>query len=340
MKGKQQDISAIINDGETSLKCILLYGPNSYLINELYSKLCDSLLDKNDVFAPSEFNIKEISKNADAFYNEAESLAFGGGRKYLKIDMDNSESAGPVLDLLKDDIKETTLLIKGGVLSPRSNIRKSLEKLENTLIVPFYEDDKVSLKKFIKEKADKRNFSFNEGAINSIISMSGFERSQINDAVERIMLYYEFDEDKKIDEEKVEKILFDTNQGQMNELCKSICLGEAEVSQKISEKLLLQGVTPPQFISALIIHFQKLHLVDLNIISGQSISEAMKQIKPPIFFKEVNAFKSQIKNWNISKVDRALEILIESDLLTKTKPGLGKSLIGNIIMRLANVAKK
>lgn len=340
MKGKQQDISAIINDGETSLKCILLYGPNSYLINDLYNKLCDSLLDKNDVFAPSEFNIKEISKNADAFYNEAESLAFGGGRKYLKIDMDNSESAGPVLDLLKDDIKETTLLIKGGVLSPRSNIRKSLEKLENTLIVPFYEDDKVSLKKFIKEKADKRNFSFNEGAINSIISMSGFERSQINDAVERIMLYYEFDEDKKIDEEKVEKILFDTNQGQMNELCKSICLGEAEVSQKISEKLLLQGVTPPQFISALIIHFQKLHLVDLNIISGQSISEAMKQIKPPIFFKEVNAFKSQIKNWNISKVDRALEILIESDLLTKTKPGLGKSLIGNIIMRLANVAKK
>ena len=139
MKGKQQDISTIINNGEASLKCILLYGPNSYLINELYNKLCDSLLDKNDVFAPSEFNIKEISKNADAFYNEAESLAFGGGRKYLKIDMDNSESAGPVLDLLKDDIKETTLLIKGDVLSPRSNIRKSLEKLENTLIVPFYD---------------------------------------------------------------------------------------------------------------------------------------------------------------------------------------------------------
>ena len=314
MKGKQQDISTIINDGETSLKCILLYGPNTYLINDLYNKLCDSLLDKDDVFAPSEFNIKEISKNADAFYNEAESLAFGGGRKYLKIDMDNSESAGPVLDLLKDDIKETTLLIKGGVLSPRSNIRKSLEKLKNTLIVPFYEDNIVSLKKFIKEKADKRNFSFNEGAINSIVSMSGFERSQINDAVERIMLYYEFDEDKKIVEEKVEKILFDTNQGQLNELSKSICVGETEVSQKISEKLLLQGVTPPQFISALIVHFQKLHLVDLNIISGQSTSEAMKQIKPPIFFKEVNAFKSQIKNWNINKVDRALEILTESDL--------------------------
>ena len=340
MKGKQQNISSIINNGETSLKCILLYGPNTYLINDFYSKLCDSLLDENDVFAPSEFNIKEISKNTDAFYNEAKSLAFGGGRKYLKIDMDNSESAGPVLDFLKDNIKETTLLIKGGTLSPRSVIRKSLEKLENTLIVPFYDDDTVNLKNFIKEKADKRNFSFNDGAINAIISMSGFERSQINDAIERIMLYYEFDEDKKINEERVKEILFDTNHSQMSELCKSICMGEAEASQKISERLFLQGVAPPQFISALIIHFQKLHLVGLNIISGQSASEAMKQIKPPIFFKEVNAFKSQVKNWDTNKIDRALEILIENDLLTKTKPGLGKSLVSNIIMRLANVAKK
>ena len=340
MKGKQQNISSIINNGETSLKCILLYGPNTYLINDFYSKLCDSLLDKNDVFAPSEFNIKEISKNTDAFYNEAKSLAFGGGRKYLKIDMDNSESAGPVLDFLKDNIKETTLLIKGGTLSPRSVIRKSLEKLENTLIVPFYDDDTVNLKNFIKEKADKRNFSFNDGAINAIISMSGFERSQINDAIERIMLYYEFDEDKKINEERVKEILFDTNHSQMSELCKSICMGEAEASQKISERLFLQGVAPPQFISALIIHFQKLHFVGLNIISGQSASEAMKQIKPPIFFKEVNAFKSQVKNWDTNKTDRALEILIENDLLTKTKPGLGKSLVSNIIMRLANVAKK
>ena len=76
------------------------------------------------------------------------------------------------------------------------------------------------------------------------------------------------------------------------------------------------------------------------ITSGQSIGDAMKQIKPPIFFKEVNAFKAQIQNWNINKIDRALEILIESDLLTKTKPGLGKSIIGNIVIRLATVAKK
>ena len=112
MKGKQQDIFSIIKEESTSLKCILLYGPNTYLVNDTYNKLCKSLFDENDVFAPPEFNIKEISKDSDIFYNEARSLSFGGGRKYLKIDMDNSETSGPILDLLKDDLNETTLLIK------------------------------------------------------------------------------------------------------------------------------------------------------------------------------------------------------------------------------------
>ncbi len=192
----------------------------------------------------------------------------------------------------------------------------------------------------IKTKSKKRNFNFDDSAIHAIISMSGFERSQVSDALERIMLYYEFAENKNINDEKIKEILFDTNQNQISELCKHICLGETRLSQQVSDRLFLQGVTPPQFISALILHFQKLHLVGLSITSGQSIGDAMKQIKPPIFFKEVNAFKTQIQNWNIAKVERALEILIESDLLTKTKPGLGKSIIGNIVIRLATVAKK
>ena len=112
MKGKQQDVFSIIKEESTSLRCILLYGPNSYLVNDTYNKLCKSLFDENDVFAPPEFNIKEISKDSDIFYNEAKSLSFGGGRKYLKIDMDNSETPGPILDLLKDDLNEEHFLLR------------------------------------------------------------------------------------------------------------------------------------------------------------------------------------------------------------------------------------
>ena len=47
MKGRQQDVLSIIKNKETSLSIILLYGPNIFLVNELYSKLANSLIDKN-----------------------------------------------------------------------------------------------------------------------------------------------------------------------------------------------------------------------------------------------------------------------------------------------------
>jgi DNA polymerase III delta subunit len=146
--------------------------------------------------------------------------------------MDNSETPGPILDLLKDDLNERHFLLRLEIYLHGQALEKSIEKLEDALIIPFYEDDFVSLKNFIKEKSDKRDFNFDDSAIHAIISMSGFERSQVSDAVERIMLYYEFSENKNINDEKIKEILFDTNQNQISELCKHICLGETRLSQQ------------------------------------------------------------------------------------------------------------
>ena len=128
MKGKKQDIDTILKKGETEIRCILLYGPNTFVIRELYNQLCDSLFDENDVFTSSEFIIKDIIKNSDNFFTEIGSLSFNGGRKYIRVNMENSESAEPIKKFLKGDFPGITLLVKAANLSPRSSIRKIIEK--------------------------------------------------------------------------------------------------------------------------------------------------------------------------------------------------------------------
>ena len=90
------------------------------------------------------------------------------------------------------------------------------------------------------------------------------------------MLYLESAKNREIKVEDVRLVLFDTNQSQINELCKNVCLGRTEESQKILSRLILQGVTAPQFISAFLAHFQKIHMTGLRIISGVSVSAAIK----------------------------------------------------------------
>ena len=341
MKGKHQDIQSIIKSKETPFKALVLYGPNSFVVADIYKELCKSLIDEEkEIFGSREFDSKEITGDADGFHNETQSITFEAGKKYIRIDMTGSEAGGAILDFLKIEQCDVTLIIKAGTLSPRSSLRKAVENSDSSIIVPFYEDDAVSLISFIQDKTKQNDFSITRESCNEIISLSGLDRGRINNSIESLMLYLESAKNREIKVEDVRLVLFDTNQSQINELCKNVCLGRTEESQKILSRLILQGITAPQFISAFLAHFQKIHMTGLRVISGASVSAAIKEIKPPIFYKEVKSYQNQVENWGIKKTERALDILVEADLKTKGFSGLGQTIIGDIVLRLSNVAKK
>ena len=88
MKGKQQDIYSIINLGKSAYKAVILYGPNTFVINDLYKKLSKTLIDEDkEIFGSREFDAKEIIGDADSFYNEAQSFGLGADKKYIRINI-------------------------------------------------------------------------------------------------------------------------------------------------------------------------------------------------------------------------------------------------------------
>jgi len=341
MKGKQQDILSIIKNKETSLCLILVYGPNIFLVNELYSKLKNSLIDKDkDIFGSKEFTAKEITTAPENFYTETQSIMFSQEKSYIRINMSGSEAGGAILDFLKGENSDVCLIVRAGALSPRSSLRRATENSDSALIVPCYDDDNASLISFISEKVHERKFIIRREASQEILYLTGLERGRVNDSVDRLMLYLDSSENREIMTEDVKSVVFDTNQSQINDLCSSMCLGEIKKSQQALSRLFLQGITPPQFISFFLSHFQKIHFVGLRILSGIPARAAIKELKPPVFFKEIGPFQNQVELWGVKKTERALEILIETDLKTKTLSVLGQSIVGDVVVRLANVARK
>ena len=102
MKGKHQDIQSIIKSKETPFKALVLYGPNSFVVADIYKELCKSLIDEEkEIFGSREFDSKEITGDADGFHNETQLITFEAGKKYIRIDMTGSEAGGAILNFLK-----------------------------------------------------------------------------------------------------------------------------------------------------------------------------------------------------------------------------------------------
>ena len=64
---------------------------------------------------------------------------------------------------------------------------------------------------------------------------------------------------------------------------------------------------------------QKLLSLNELLDKNKNIDVALDSIKPRIFWKDKPILKTQLKIWNIEKLERAKKIILESEIVIKTK---------------------
>ena len=184
------------------------------------------------------------------------------------------------------------------------------------------------------------NFSISNDAKQKIISFSGQNNKALESNLELIMLYMFEEEEKTIDSDIVDKVLLSDKPVEIQNLCNSAALGMIDDALFCFNKLESNGQQPIQVLNSLSNFFQRIHNTLIAMDSGKNLTEAMNELKPPVFFKEKDNFTRQIRLWNLQKIERALTIINEGETEIKRSPELSKTIAGNIVLRLTAAASK
>jgi DNA polymerase-3 subunit delta len=86
--------------------------------------------------------------------------------------------------------------------------------------------------------------------------------------------------------------------------------------------------------------FARLGVAAHHVARGESASEAMKKLRPPVFFMEQRAFERRLHRWSAAKVEKAQEMLLETELAAKTASAPQQELIERTAFRLAALAAR
>ena len=84
-------------------------------------------------------------------------------------------------------------------------------------------------------------------------------------------------------------------------------------------------------------HFRRLHIAKSIIQGGKNTEEAMKNLKPPVFFKQKNSFQSQLNRWSLRKLDKVLNKLSELEAQTKTSSMPVKTLCAQAVLSISAI---
>ena len=93
--------------------------------------------------------------------------------------------------------------------------------------------------------------------------------------------------------------------------------GDASAADRALERALAEGTAPVAVARGVLGHLAKLHQARGRMNEGMSADDAVRGVRPPVFFKRVPEFTRALRHWDAAKLAVAMRETRRVELLCK-----------------------
>lgn len=298
----------ITNIKTSKVSAALFYGPDKGLISH-----CLKSLSKELGFDARSISYKEAqSLGLDVLLNNA--TLFGGKELITITDMPTSIDAG-FKKLILGGTHHIPLLV-ADELTPSSSLRKLFESEDILAAMSCYPDDENNIRRLITAAVAKEGRTIEPEAMRYLTYHLSGDRYLIMSELEKLLLFTH--DQKMISLDDVRLCISLGIASSPDILCTSFATGKARSYFAESTKLLGENVSVVWIIRALIRYYINLYIVANFRESGSSLEEAMRALKPPIFFKYVDDFKAASAKSDKRKILEVIGLLQKAEIESKS----------------------
>ena len=302
---KGQNAAARPPDG---IEALLIYGPNAGLARErAKAAVTFAVEDLTDSFRLCELQAKDVSDDPARLADELGALSLAGGRRAVWLRDAADGLAKTVTDALQTEFGDTLLVIEAGNLGPRSSLRKLFEKESHLGAIPCYDDDQDTLGDYVSGFLREHNAAIDSDALYWLMERLGSDRMQVRNELEKLVLYASGDGPSvpegeiRIGLETVMESSGDAGVWSLDQLAEAVAGGELTHIDRFLQLAFEQGNQPIAALRAVARRFVQLHFVVGSAAGGGAVDKLIGALRPPIFFKHRQAFRTQATRWSLPR---------------------------------------
>lgn len=307
-------------------KFYLFYGKNEGLQNELLNnKFINNSQDEI-----IRYDEKEFISNFDTILSELLNMSFFVNQKILIISRVSEKISKYVSEILKKEINDTIFIFKSGPLEKKSKLRILFEKNKDLAIVPFYEEDNKNLSQFILEFLNDKKIKLSRESINLLISRARGDRINLKTELEKILNYSI--SNSKIDYETVQKLTNLAENYSVNELVDNYLKKNTKNIAKILDENNYTNEDCILILRTILNKSKRLLGILERYEKISNIDEVILNTKPPIFWKEKENIKTQVKSWEKNELLSKIYEISEIECLIKSNSNNSLNIISDFIV--------
>ena len=314
---------------KTNLKeksLFLLYGNNRGLIEETIDKTLKPNFSKNI----KTYDEHEIIDNSDIFKEEILNKSFFENDKLIIINRVSDKILEIVENIKERNVEDIKIILKSGVLDSKSKIRKFFEKESDLVVIPFYEDNSQTLLIIAKKFFDEKKIKISSENINLIVERSRGDRINLKNELEKIFNLVQ--SKKNIDNQDIIKLTNLAENHSISELVDQ-CLAK---NKKKTLSIINENNSSQEdnilIIKTFLYKLKRLKKLKIEIDNNKKIDTAISSYKPPIFWKEKEIVKQQLKNFSLIEIRKLIKIVNDLEVLIKKNSQISSQITYNFII--------
>ena len=304
----------------------LLYGNNDGLMEETLEKTIKPIFTKN-LYKYDESNILKSPEN---FEENIQNSSFFDSEKLIIISRATDKIFKILSKYTKDYNDDVTIILLSGILEKKSKIRNYFEKDKNSICIPFYEDNLQSLNFLAQNFFREKKIPISQQNINLITERCRGDRINLYNELSKIENYTM--NGKKIDSVEILKL---TNLSENYDITELVDSALAKNNKKTLNILNENNFAVEDSILILRIFLNKLKRllkIQSEIELKKNIEQVIVNYKPPIFWKEKDIVKQQIKVLNLKQIKKLITKINNLELLVKKNPNSSLNILTNFIL--------
>jgi len=235
-----------------------------------------------------------------------------------------------VEEVIEKNIDGVVLVLNSNSLEKKSKLRSLFEKSKLAVCVAFYEDNNQTLSAITNQFFRSNKILISQQVINLIVGRCRGDRQNLNNELEKIKSYAQ--NKNKIEVEDVLKLTNLAENYSVSELVDS-CLSK---NKKRTINVLNENNYSSEdcvlIIRTFLIKTKRLVKLCKEQLRIKNLDSIVTGFKPPIFWKDKEIIKQQIRSWSYNQAENLIYEVNEIELLIKRYPQNSINILSNFII--------
>lgn len=319
-----------------AMPAVLIYGPDEGLALERSQRLAAALAARekpaSEILKLSDL---DLETDPDRLAVELQTVAMFSGRKVVRATAGRRITAATLAPLVEAPALEGYLIVEAGNLKPDDALRKLFEKSAKGAAIACYADDAADLSLLLDETLRTAGMGIDMDARQALLDRLGADRALSRGEIDKLVLYC--DGRRTITLTDVADVVGDAGEVTLDRVPEAAANGNTAAAIAELTRVLAAGETAQTIILAVQRYFVKLHRLRAAVDAGRSIDDALRELRPPPFFKQRDVLMRHVRAWPAPELAAAVTRCAETAKAARLNGALEDAMAERLVLSLVQI---